>query len=138
MSGSHLNLHPALGFGTPMRFEAAAAQRDADLRHAGVDPSKGRHRLWGKQIMLLDDVAKIAGYFCGTITGVARLALNLYAYANTRIPEKQALCVNHMWRGAGEIFLGPLMVIPDIIQTVYDHMIVQDYQNTRAQPKTTR
>ena len=47
---------------------------------------------------------------------------------NTSNPEKKAIAARHIYRGIGEIFLGPFLLIPDIVQTIRDYRTVKDYK----------
>ena len=127
-----LDIHPAFGFESNERWKVAVEQRDEHIRQAGGDPSQATHRLWGQERMSVNNLSKIAGYFplVNIIIGIARIIIN--AQDHSRNPEKKAIIARHIWRGVAEICFGPLLAIPDIVQTILDNNVVQKYK--RAHP----
>lgn len=122
-----LDIHPALGFETIDRWKVAVHQRDEQIRLGGGDPQVNTHRLWGEQRMGINNLSKFVAYIPGlnVIVGIARIIL--LSKDKTSNPQKKEIVTRHIYRGFAEIFLGPLLLIPDVVQTFLDRGVVQDY-----------
>jgi hypothetical protein len=48
-------------------------------------------------------------------------------YFRTSDLDKKAICLSHIYRGVGDLFFGPLMIIADIVQTLFDRQVVNAY-----------
>ena len=122
-----LDIHPALGFETLERWNVAVNQRDEYITQKGANPKDANHRIWGEERRVLNNFSKIAAYIPGLnlIIGIARIILSLRS--KTTNPEKKAINARHVYRGIAEIFLGPLLMIPDVVQTIRDKAVVQMY-----------
>ncbi len=125
-----LDIHPAWGFETLDRWKVAVEQRDQYLKQQGKDPKQYFHREWGEQRIALNNVSKVLAYFPGlnVIVGIARIVLALQDRSED--PVKRAIIAKHIYRGLAEIFLGPLLIIPDLVQTILDRDVVQAYLKT--------
>jgi len=77
-----------------------------------------------------NNISKVIGYIPGlnVIVGIVRIILMLQN--NSATPEKQAIIARHIYRGMAEICLGPLLLIPDIVQTIRDQCVVQDFKSS--------
>jgi hypothetical protein len=129
-----LDIHPAFGFESVERWEVACNQRDESLIQKGKDLTDTTHRRWGPQRMALNNFSKIFAYIPGlnVIIGIARIIFSL-ANNKSQDPVKKAIYARHIGRGIAEIFLGPLLLIADIVQTIRDKNVVQTY--SQAHPE---
>jgi hypothetical protein len=133
MSGT-LDIHPAFGFESKGRWDVAVEQRDEHIRQAGRDPAQACHRLWGDERRSVNNISKIVGYFplLNIVIGIARIIIN--AQLRSQNPEKKAIIARHIWRGIAEICFGPILIIPDVVQTILDNNVVQKYKKAHPMP----
>lgn len=124
-----LDIHPALGFETPDRWRVAVHQRDEKIRQTGGNPANFHHRLWSSERMLLNNVSKCLVCIPGVnvIVGIARAIINTANYYSTTNPEKQWICLSHLWLSLAEVLFGPAVFVAHCIQTVFDKHIVDAY-----------
>lgn len=122
-----LDIHPAYGYEWQKRWLVAVTLRDDSLKQCGQDPKYASHRLWGQERMGLNNVSKILSYIplLHIIVGITRIFLNSQDKSSS--PEKQAISDRHFTRGCLEIFLGPLLIIVDIVQTIRDYWEVNAF-----------
>ncbi len=136
MSSIHtLDIHPALGFETADRWKVAVHQRDEKLRQNGKDPEQYHHRYWGKERMVINNLAKVLILFPGlnVVTGIVRIILNINDYVRTSDLDKKAISLSHIYRGVGDIFFGPFMIVADIVKTLFDRQVVNAYLRTHPE-----
>jgi hypothetical protein len=115
----NLDLLTPFGFESKSRWQVAIHQIENDPNKQVDD----EHRLWGKEKMVSNNAAKILSYIpvLNVIIGVARIIL----FANNF--EANSNHTQHIFRGIADILLGPLMFIIDIIQTLRDQSVVNEY-----------
>lgn len=121
-----LDIHPAFGFESVDRWKVACHQRDEFIRKEKLQ-LLGYHRLWGDSRAALNNFSKIAACIPGVniIVGISRIIL--CAKENPKLPLKQEINARHIRRGFLEIFLGPLLLVIDMIQTIRDRALVKTY-----------
>lgn len=124
-----LDIHPAFGFENMERWEVAVHQRDHYIRANGGNPGNSHHRAYA-QLMGFNNLSKVASYIpiLNVVVGVQRIFINIFD--ETEDPVKKAICESHITRGFAEICFGPLMVLPDILTTLYEKTIVDTYKET--------
>jgi hypothetical protein len=122
-----LDIHPALGFETLDRWNVATHQRDAQIRESGGDPEQAYHRQFGLPMMVANNASKVIAYHpsMSKIIGIVRIIIVLQDPTNN--PQKKRIISWHIYRGIGEICLGPWMLVVDVIVTVLDKRLVKSY-----------
>ncbi|MBA2368214.1 MAG: hypothetical protein H0V82_04215 [Candidatus Protochlamydia sp.] len=122
-----LDIHPALGFETLDRWYVASHQRDEQIRASGRNPEQAYHRQFGLPRMVVNNISKVIAYHprLSTIIGIVRIIFILQDPTNN--PQKKRMISWHIYRGLGEICLGPWMIVIDVIATIVDKRVVKSY-----------
>ena len=117
-----LDIHPVFGYETGERWVVAVHQR------------KAYDQLWDQQREILNNFSKVASYIPGVnvIVGLARIIYCSRDLYKTKDLEKKIINAWHIGRGVAEIFLGPLLIIADVIQTIRDRSLVNAYMKALA------
>lgn len=125
-----LDIHPAFGFENMERWEVAVHQRDDYNKAKGFDPSGSRYRSDADGLMGLNNFSKVLSYIPLLNVAVGMSRIYACAFDEATDPVKKAINERHITRGIAEVFLGPILVIPDILTTLYEKTIVDTYKET--------
>lgn len=133
-----LSVNPVFGFETPARYEVAAKQRDQRNLAAGVEAKESVH-LYSKTKMVLTNISKICSYLpvIHIVIGIARIMFHALSQTNADNKtdfEQEAINTRMICRGVAEIFIGYLLFIPDLIQTIRDYNTTKQYMLANPDP----
>lgn len=134
-----LAIYPPVGFATRITQEVAVFQRNDLITKGGGSPNNYTHGAWCATFRSDFNIVTFLGYIplFSVIVGIGRIYWNVTNWPRlnpiTR-EEKIKIRIKHICRGVAEIlsFLGPLLLIMDIVQTILNLYVAHNYLAQRA------